>query len=209
MALVVACLLVVSSAWAEGEQHFGTGTAEIENKHFEQISHNGPLHLEEVTVTQLVTVNGSLTAEESQFQDLTVNGQVELDEVQIKGRASIHGALKAKESRIQHLNVSGAVELEEVEIAGPAAITGRLKAEKTKFLGPLSVVSNQIELSESEAMTIRVEVVQPPQEQIVKLEDQSRVIGNIEFVAGNGKVMVEKGSTLEGRVIGGQLIQKD
>lgn len=169
----------------------------------------GPTYCSEGTVDS-IQVFGELTMQEVKIQgDLNAYGKTRLEDVEITGNSVIAGALTMQDSIIAgNLEAKGMVQLENAIVEGEATIFGLLKARDSAFENVLTLFAEKVELNDTTVRALVLEAIKPAKPQLVKLEEDSLVEGDIVFKSNDypGKVKCSNDSRVEGSVINGSAI---
>lgn len=143
-------------------------------------------------------------------KDINVNGSTSLDGTKVTDTISVHGSLYATHADLNKLYVNGSANLEKCTVHDIAKINGSLNGKDNTFKGVLTIYSNKVCLDSTSTQSIEIrKITRDNNQQVVILENNSTVMGNITFAAGNGVVVVDCNSKLTGNVIGGEIIKKD
>ncbi|MDR3549939.1 MAG: hypothetical protein P4L31_00870 [Candidatus Babeliales bacterium] len=141
-------------------------------------------------------------------KDIHAIGSAKLDGTTVLDSTKVDGNLKAKDATLNKVNVNGSVNLEGCTINGNANINGYLEGKGNTFKGTLSVSSESVSLDSSSLQSIEIRKVYPKRDkQVVKLQNNTFIAGNITFASGDGEVLIDASSKVLGKVIGGTLIR--
>jgi hypothetical protein len=140
---------------------------------------------------------------------LTCNGHLTLNGTTIQDDLTVNGSLVAENVMIEEMHVNGQVTLKGTHINGLAEINGYLRAENTDIRALLSLRSSKLDLFDSLTHGIIIKQSSDPRSaQVVNLNN-TQVYGDIVFEGGNGLVVADEDSSVEGEVIGGKIIAKE
>ena len=82
------------------------GSAHLKEMSYASITINGTAKLDNVTVTEKLTINGSLLATKSTIHTINANGKIDLQKTTINGPCKINGYLNAQNSTLDQIIVS-------------------------------------------------------------------------------------------------------
>lgn len=150
--------------------------------------------------------NGSVICNQGTTSSLTTNGMASIDNTIISGKTQTSGYLKANNSKFESLKSNGQAVLSNCTIEKDAAINGQLMAESTIFNNNLNLHSSQSKLSDSR-VNKNVHVYHSNSKQSMLLLKGSTIDGDVIFDDGNGEIIMDKSSQINGSVIGGKVIQ--
>ncbi len=151
---------------------------------------------------------GSVTCGKGRVKSLIGNGTVTLNGTTIEGPSIINGMLTADDASFSSLNVNGSASLMQCTINLGADIKGSLKASSAKFESSLDIYSNSSRFINSKiSNNLHIHHTDHSKQEVF-LENNSEVGGDVIFDDGIGKVYVSGGSKVNGKVIGGELINK-
>lgn len=153
-------------------------------------------------------VPGSVTCGKGTINNLSANGMVSVNGTTIDGPTIINGMLTADDANFRSLHINGSVSLIQCTVSTEADIKGTLNASSSKFESTLDIYSSSIRLINSKINNHLQVHHTDNQKQEIFLDNNSEVVGNIIFDDGNGKVYVSGGSSIGGKVIGGEVINK-
>lgn len=159
------------------------------------------------------TNSSSATASSNTYGDESVsnvkaNGSAKLDGTTVSNLTEVNGKLTANDSTLNELNVNGSANLESCTIQGNASISGSLKGKDNTFEDTLTISSENTTLSSSSLQSIEVRKVNSSDDkQVIRLEKNTSVEGDITFASGNGEVIIDASSEVLGNVIGGTVIK--
>ena len=151
---------------------------------------------------------GSVTCGKGSVTDLSGNGMVTVNGTTILEGTSVNGLLKANDATFGSLEVHGTATLTQCIINDVADFKGTITAASSQFKHPLDIYSNLSRFINTKIDdTIHVHHTDNPK-QVVHLEKNSVVSGDIIFDDGHGEVIVRGHSSISGKVIGGEIIYK-
>lgn len=183
--------------------NINVGTTHLSGQTYSTRTMNGSANLDNVTVTETLTVNGSATISESNIKNLTTHGSANLQKTTINGHCQTHGSLISSESTIHQLTTRGSANLYETMVHELCDISGSLIAQSST-LNRMIVSSKRITLINSKTKTIHIRKQTGPCEQIVELNNTT-VDGDITFESGEGKILLKSNSKITGKVVGGRI----
>lgn len=185
------------------------GVTELSSKMYDQLIVNGPATLKDIKTDNL-TVHGPLT-----FQKIDV----------IKS-SDISGMMQGQEGAFANLKVTGPLEAEKItcdtlSVIGPAKLKYFTVKGTTEVQGPIEFTKGNLQdLSYMASGTLTDTVVKnitikhnnasadTKKNDILKLEGNTSVTGDITFESGKGEVITAgKGVTVSGKIKGGTLKQ--
>jgi hypothetical protein len=141
------------------------------------------------------------------LDELDVAGKATLNETTVTGDTHIAGMLNAKNANLNTLNIAGKATFFTSHVRGAAKISGLLASCNTSFNKKITISSDKAYFDHSEANEI--EVNPGGDTQVVYLGNNTLVKGNISFSSGHGLVVIDSTSRVIGRVIGGDISQKE
>lgn len=149
---------------------------------------------------------GSLSCGVGDIRALTENGVVSLNGSTIIGATNINGVLIAEDANFSSMMINGAASLTRCTISTAASIKGTLFTSSTVFQSGLDIYSNRTRLIHTKIIgNLRIHQTDK-KKQVVYLGYNSVVDGNITFEGQQGNVILKGGSVINGRVIGGEII---
>lgn len=151
---------------------------------------------------------GSVTCGKGTVSELSGNGMVTVSGTTVTGDTNVNGLLRADDANFGSLQVNGSASLTECTINNTADIKGTLNASSTKFENILDVYSSLSRFINSKMNNNLHIHHNDAKKQLVYLDNNTEVNGDIIFDDGNGEVVVRGGSKIAGKVIGGQAIYK-
>jgi cytoskeletal protein CcmA (bactofilin family) len=148
-------------------------------------------------------IHGSESIRKQSFDRLTVNGALSADEI-VAATIIINGSAYITDSICQTLIVNGTINCARVSVAEDTTIygTGCFKNSQVKNV---RIYSNRLDFADSEIYGNIVVAASNSGVQEIVLVD-TVVHGDIAFEAGQGMVVLEAGSKIVGRVIGGTVV---
>lgn len=156
------------------------------------------------------SIFGSRTHGNETVKDVNANGSTNLDGTTVTDSTNVNGSFCANEADLNKLNVNGSANLEKCTVHGNAHINGSLNSKDNIFEDTLIISSHKVCLDSTSTQSIEVRKVTPDNnKQVVRLENNSTVMGDITFASGNGVVVVDSHSKILGNVIGGVVVKKD
>lgn len=167
---------------------------------------------------------GATRMEGKEIDSFTSYGAAQLDNVSIRGPLQVYGHLDASELKVQgsakiyghaelndvnfnsDLSVYGRIDLDAGTIAGKTSIYGKAEIKKCEMTD-LYVYARKIKLESCTVKNIYVKTSKKEwadRETVVRLID-TKVQGNVAFDGENGKVILEQGASVSGKVVGGNV----
>ncbi|MBS0185693.1 MAG: hypothetical protein JSS34_05060 [Proteobacteria bacterium] len=186
--------------------HTGTITGPVEGTDgiFENLVVTGPLGFENLTVQKEAVITGPVTGSKGYFADLTVSGPFKVSEI-----------------LCQNLTVSGPIDATKLAVRDKTTATGNMTANNSDF-GDMTITANKILFNETTARDLLIKKNssiessflawfgdnsdEKPQE--LRLTNKSVIEGDVTFESGKGKIYVEEGSQIKGKIQGGT-VQKN
>ncbi|MCH9756848.1 MAG: hypothetical protein K0U37_06640 [Gammaproteobacteria bacterium] len=151
---------------------------------------------------------GSVTCGKGTVTDLSGNGMVTVDGTTINEMTTVNGLLKANNAQFGSLEIHGTASLTQCVINDVADFKGTVTASSSQFRNLLDIYSNLSRFVDTKIdNNIHVHHTDNPK-QVVHLEKNSVVSGDIIFDDGHGEVILRGKSTVSGKVIGGEIIYK-
>jgi hypothetical protein len=167
---------------------------------------------------------GATSIKDQELDSFTSYGAADLDNVTIKGPLCVYGHLDGSALRVRgktkiyghaelsdvnfdsELNVYGRIELNKGVVLGKTNIYGKADINKCE-MGDLYVYSRKIRLESCTVKNIYVKTSKKEwadKEAVVKLVG-TKVQGNVAFDGKMGKVILQSGATVGGKIIGGSV----
>ena len=192
------------------------------------INHLGNLTLSGTHVLGQLTVVGNVEANNAEVGSGDITGIVDASHLTVQKQLSSIGKFHAVNSVFNgELKLTGKFEgknnvfNDKADVVGDvninnemfkreAEFTGNVFAKFTTFSMPIKINACESTLSHS----ISAGVIVGAQKncsggsEIIRLQDQSQVKGDIRFLSGNGKVYVSKDSSVSGHVTGGVIVRE-
>ncbi len=151
---------------------------------------------------------GSVTCGKGSVNELSGNGMVTVDGTTIADTTMVNGLLKANNAEFGSLEVHGTATLSACIIHDVADFKGTVTASSSRFKNLLDIYSNLSRFVNTKIENnIHVHHTDNPK-QVVHLEKNSVVSGDIIFDDGHGEVVLRGQSSITGKVIGGEIIYK-
>jgi cytoskeletal protein CcmA (bactofilin family) len=164
----------------------------------------GDAEFDDALMSGVVTILGDVSAHASTFARLKVTGDVKVDKVVWLDQVKIIGDVKGRGLQIvQPAEVIGDFIVDLAEIAAPTRLVGEVKLNNSKILAPLTLAATQATLTKVTTKAIYFMAHSGPQTLHLT---QSTIEGNIHFDAGNGVVLSDRNSIIQGQVEGGKII---
>lgn len=151
---------------------------------------------------------GSVTCGKGSVTDLSGNGMVTVNGTTITESTIVNGLLKANDAEFGSLQVHGTASLTQCIINDVADFKGSVTASSSHFRNLLDIYSSLSRFVDTTIESnIHVHHTDNPK-QIIHLEKNSKVTGDVIFDDGHGEVIVRGKSSISGKVIGGEIIYK-
>lgn len=151
---------------------------------------------------------GSVTCGTGEVDSLAGNGTVSVNGTTIIGSTNINGMLKGDDANFSSMLINGTATLTQCTINGSANIKGTITASSSVFQSDLDIYSNLSRFINSKITgDLRIHSTDQ-KKQIVYLDNNSEVVGNISFKSKKGGVILRGNSKIQGRVVGGEIIHK-
>lgn len=140
------------------------------------------------------------------LDSLNYNGTVNLDGTSIYHNTIVNGSFEAHDARLNKLLVNGAVTVADTIVSGPVQVNGFLTCKDSTFMEQVCIASRKAVFDSSTVHDILIKPSSGNSESVVYLQD-TQVLGSIVFQGGHGKVYVDKDSSIQGSVEGGEIVQ--
>ncbi|MDF1678247.1 MAG: hypothetical protein P1U32_06080 [Legionellaceae bacterium] len=151
---------------------------------------------------------GSVTCGKGEVTDLSGNGMVTVSGTTVLEATTVNGLLKANDANFGSLEIHGSAALTQCIIQHTADFKGTVTSSSSQFKGKLDIYSNLSRFIDTKIESnIHVHHTDNPK-QVVHLEKNSSVSGDIIFDDGHGEVILRGKSNVSGQVIGGKIIYK-
>jgi hypothetical protein len=134
-------------------------------------------------------------------------GYVNIDGTTITDHLGVMGKVSAANANIGSVKCIGEMSIKGSVIQNGFEIIGFVNAASTNFLGSIEITGPETTFDGSSMKNITIKRAEHSGEKIY-LEGNSVVNGNIVFESGNGYVIENNGSSISGKVIGGQIIHQ-
>jgi hypothetical protein len=142
------------------------------------------------------------------LNDIHLNGFVTLSGTTIINDMIINGGVEATNAHIGKVNVTGSVFLKNSSIKGISHINGGLEADNTVFSGNLIVETTNIKLVKCTTQSIQIQSSGGFYGiQTLYLERGCVIKGSITFDSGQGQIIMDKESKIEGKIFGGEIVK--
>jgi hypothetical protein len=200
--LLTSILLATTLVFSANADTFNGPTKLSSNSKLTNITIYGPANLDQIQ-TDSITVTGP-----AEFEDITTSQGIEVTGP-TKGKniksssLTVTGPLKVENLSTNSLVVMGPTKLEHSTINGSTTITGPLKAKDSKF-NDITVTAGEIELKKSLVKSILVKKDLAYSTQVLTL-NSTMVSGDVIFESGQGKIILENGSKIQGTVTGAKI----
>ena len=151
---------------------------------------------------------GNVVCGKGSVTDLSGNGMVTTHGTTVLEGTTVNGLLKASHSTFGSLQVNGTSSLSACIVNSTADFKGTVTAISSQFKRSLDIYSGLSHFTSSTIEDgIHVHHTDNPK-QVVHLEKNTTVSGDIIFDDGHGEVIVRGKSSISGQVIGGEVIYK-
>jgi hypothetical protein len=144
-------------------------------------------------------------------QGLTINGKASLsDDVIFKEKIIINGSLKARDVTFESdLTSNGTTFISDSKIKGYAFLRGAIQSKNSVFMKIIKILGDDANFENCQMDGLIVQKL-PNNKIVYKIRlTNSTVAGDIVFESGMGKVFVDASSTIQGKIIGGELIKEN
>ena len=137
-------------------------------------------------------------------------GTLNLQGTTVSGKTEVKGALTAKGAHLNILDVQGSANIDQTTIESNTYIQGLIVANRTSFLGSVVLTTCSYYQSTFNNSTIKEITVEKSLEgrEIIHLNGDTIVQGNIVFKSGHGLVNIQSGCQILGQVIGATIQQQ-
>ena len=142
------------------------------------------------------------------YDTLKGAGNIGLKNTEIKQILKVVGDTTIHESKIKSAKLVGQVQTFDSTFEDQFNATGSTLATKTIFKSLFEVVADHSRLNDCNNQDIKFSSGDRSRDEVLDLE-RTMVNGNIEFTNQRGKIYKDQGSTIRGRVIGGEVIPKE
>ena len=150
------------------------------------------------------TYPGMMRCGAGQVEKIAFVGQVNLMNTIVQNDTDVKGMLSANQASFNEVLVHGKADLLNTKVKGLFHIDGYLSANNSVFHTILAN-TNKMKLFSSVVDSIQIQSTSQSSE--LHLHGQTQVNGNIEFLGYPGKVYRSSGVTLNGRVLGAEVIE--
>jgi len=192
------------------------------------INHIGNLSLSGTHVLGELRVIGNVEANHAEIHDGEITGIVDASYLLVKNKLNSIGKFNSTNSifgenikitgnfnsKNDNFNskteVIGDVKLNNATLKAEGEFTGKLTAFYSKFQAPIFISSCETSLNHSITNNVFIAMQKNCSDngQIIRVDDQSQINGDIQFFGKNGKVYLSKNSSVNGRVLGGTIIRE-
>ena len=144
---------------------------------------------------------GGVSCGAGQIDSVNDVGNVVLSGTEVKNGTTVNGQLTASQSTFNTLTVNGKALLSNSDVKGKSNIRGYLEAIKTQFHAVVAIHANEAAFSDSTLQSI---TVTPNESDLGKihLKGHTVVQGDVTFVPAGGEILLDRQSTIAGKVIG-------
>lgn len=151
---------------------------------------------------------GSVSCGSGTVTDLSGNGMVTVDGTTVLKETMVNGLLKANNATFGRLQIHGSATLTKCIINDVADFKGSVNAASSQFKNQLDIYSNLSRFIDTQiASNIHVHHTDNPK-QVLHLEKNSVVSGDIIFDDGHGEVVLHGNAHVLGKVVGGKVINQ-
>jgi hypothetical protein len=151
---------------------------------------------------------GSVSCGKGSVDDLSGNGMVTVNGTTVRETTSVNGLLKATDATFGSLQIHGTATLTQCIVNDLADFKGSVTASSSQFKNTLEIYSTLSRFVNTKIDSdIHVHHTDNPK-QVIHLEKNSVVAGDIVFDDGEGQVIVRGKSSITGKVVGGEIIYK-
>ena len=163
-------------------------------------------HQKESNQHKAIKVSGAADFSNAHFKSLSVNGALDLNNSKVDERIKVHGAASLNKVQVGSVKVYGALHAKGVVVHGTAKIAGALVAHNSKFQD-IKISTVECALENTTTKNIVFETDSHKKQQKLVLKGKTVINGDITFESENGEVILDKTSTIKGKIIGGKIIQ--
>lgn len=143
------------------------------------------------------------------LESLNGAGLIKLNGTTITNDLHFNGSLITKEAQIGSLDVMGEANLNQTTIHKASTIMGSLQATQSKFLQPITILSQKTLFTSCKLQGITVRKDDSYKgKQTIELKQGTIVDGPIHFESGKGEVILSSSSQVLGPITGGKVIKK-
>ena len=204
------------SSTSKGAETYN-GPTFLSGKKFKKLTVYGPTDLRDVNVSEKLDVAGPLSVNKAQINEIKVAGPVDLNG-----------------SKIGFFNIYGPLDIKDSQINEDSTLYGPLEAIGSKFDKGLTVYARELHFESSSLKSLIVFYSRKDEKglnfnlgnkikitiggnsddetksdsPIVYLKKGSKIFGGVEFKGDPGKVILEDGSKVHGKIINGKVIGK-
>lgn len=140
-------------------------------------------------------------------KEVVAYGLLDVKGSHINGDTSFSGALDAKNGVFRKIDGNGMAKFEDSSIQEESKFKGSISSKNTKFEKNIHIYSNTASFDNSTAkQSVVFHKLKTDKRQRLFLRNGSVVSGEVNFRSGNGEVVLEKGSKVEGKVVGGKIV---
>jgi len=137
-------------------------------------------------------------------ENINAAGVVRIDNTTVSEQTIISGILNCQNSFLNSLQVTGTTNISHTTI-NTGVFVGLLVAKNCIFNDNMRVTSNEVNMKTCSLKDVVVSDQNPSVDQLVLLSGDTVVEGNINFISGRGKVILEDNAVVNGQVIGGNI----
>jgi hypothetical protein len=148
---------------------------------------------------------GSTYCDAGEVNEINASGIVNVNKTNVLGMTDIKGSLNAKNATFKSLFVYGNAYLKDVKIYDETKVYGFLEAMNSDIQN-MEISADKMILDHTSIHQI---LVKPSQSglRLIVLRNGATVSGNVCFEGGRGQVRLESGSSINGQVINGDVIE--
>lgn len=224
IALALSVVVVSCNAKSDLEKTVN-GSAELSGQVYKILEVNGAANLKDVTVEKYLELNGKSCVRECNLKKVKSNGNLEFVKSKVSEDLDVNGDCEINESEFRGAcDMNGDVQLKKSTLHGDCTVCGSFQAHDTNFWNSLTVCSKKMKLVACTTKDIYVLKTnsgvnvwksflkwfgwEDKQKQEIKLVD-TEVQGNIDFEGQNGTVILIGKSSITGKVIGGNVEERE
>lgn len=151
---------------------------------------------------------GSQKISKKTMENLYVNGSVELDSSMVTRELFVNGNLLVINSDIWSMKTNGRANLKKTLVREFTNVNGFLEAESTNFENTVFVSSQSVDLKNCTLTTLIVKPVYEEESQVINLESETHINGDLIVESGKGKIFISDDSKIHGIIKGATVFKK-
>lgn len=180
-----------------------TGSGTLRDKSFEVLTAYGQWVLKNVTISEKLTVSGSVELEAIKAKEIIAAGELEAEDLEVQ-TLQVSGDAEVESCQVAgDCTVSGNFDAEEVTVKGLTQVSGKFETEKSTFQD-IEFAGRLAEFDHCTLGNLRVSKQEDGKSQKIVLKE-TKISGDVTFVSGNGIIILEDDSQISGAVTGGKV----